>query len=203
MTRDSAPPFQHGQATKYFDKHFNRPAMKIQPGEYYATPEDEVIVTVLGSCVSACLLDPVGLVGGMNHFMLPEEGHGVIRDAFFAARYGVAAMELLINDLLRLGARKDRIVAKVFGAGRVMKGMSDVGARNAEFVRRFLSQENIPIWSEDLGADYARKVYFFPHTGQVLQRRIRDLNNDTLIIREHAFSDRISKAESGDVELFT
>lgn len=202
MKSETKAAFQQGQALKYFDKHFQRTAMKINPGEYYATTEDEVIVTVLGSCVSACLLDPVGLVGGMNHFMLPEEGHGSVKDPFFAARYGVAAMELLINDLLRLGARKDRVVAKVFGAGRVMKGLSDVGARNAEFVRRFLSQENIPIWSEDLGSDYARKVYFFPHTGQVLQRRITDLNNNTLIVREHAFRDRISKSDSGDVELF-
>ncbi len=202
MSREGS--LNRGQATKYFDKHFNRPAMKIQPGEFYATVEDEVIVTVLGSCVSACLLDPVGLVGGMNHFMLPEDRSREVKDAFFSARYGVAAMELLINELLRLGARKDRLVAKVFGGGRVMKGMSDVGARNTEFVRTFLSQEGIPIWSEDLGDNYARKVYFFPHTGQVLMRRIEQLNNDTLINREKDFARRIKQdSGGGDVELFS
>lgn len=201
MRRES--PLNRGQATKYFDKHFNRPAMKIQPGEFYATTEDEVIVTVLGSCVSACLLDPVGLVGGMNHFMLPEDRIRTGNDAFYSARYGVAAMELLINELLRLGARKDRLVAKVFGGGQVMKGMSDIGARNAEFVRDFLSQEAIPIWSEDLGDTFARKVYFFPHTGQVLQRRIEQLNNDTLLNRERDFARRLKQDDSGDVELFS
>ncbi len=199
----SATPLNRGQATKYFDKHFARQAMKIQPGEFYATAQDEVIVTVLGSCVSACLLDPVGLVGGMNHFMLPEDRSREAKDVFFAARYGGAAMELLINELLRLGARKDRLVAKVFGGGRVMKGMGDVGARNIEFVLRFLAQESIPIWSEDLGADYARKVYFFPHTGQVLMRRIDRLNNDTLLNRESSFRKKISQRDDGDVELFT
>lgn len=200
MTRDTS--LNRGQATKYFDKHFRRSAMKIQPGEFYATVEDEVIVTVLGSCVSACLLDPVGLVGGMNHFMLPEDRSKEVKDVFFAARYGVAAMELLINELLRLGARKDRLVAKVFGGGRVMKGMSDVGVKNAEFVRTFLSQEGIPVWGEDLGGEYARKVYFFPHTGQVLQKRIDQLHNDTLMVRESELAKRIRQVPSDDVELF-
>ena len=199
----SSQPLNRGQATKYFDKHFQRPAMKIQPGEFYATVEDEVIVTVLGSCISACLLDPVGLVGGMNHFMLPEDRSREAKDIFFAARYGGAAMELLINELLRLGARKDRLVAKIFGGGRVMKGMGDVGARNIEFVLRFLAQESIPIWSEDIAGDYARKIYFFPHTGQVLMRRIDQLHNDTLLDRESAFRKRISRQDDGDVELFT
>lgn len=199
----SSQSLNRGQATKYFDKHFQRPAMKIQPGEFYATVEDEVIVTVLGSCISACLLDPVGLVGGMNHFMLPEDRSREAKDIFFAARYGGAAMELLINELLRLGARKDRLVAKIFGGGRVMKGMGDVGARNIEFVLRFLAQESIPIWSEDIAGDYARKIYFFPHTGQVLMRRIDQLHNDTLLDRESAFRKRISRQDEGDVELFT
>jgi chemotaxis receptor (MCP) glutamine deamidase CheD len=112
-----------GKASKYFDRHFQRHAMKILPGEFYATAKDEVIVTVLGSCVAACLLDPVAMVGGMNHFMLPlsrtDQGH----DIFFAARYGAAAMEYLINDLLHHGADRERLVAKVFGGGKVMEGL--------------------------------------------------------------------------------
>jgi len=108
-------PLAHGRASKYLDRHFNRQAMKILPGEFYATTEDEVIVTVLGSCVAACLLDPIAMVGGMNHFMLPVKVGDHDPDVFFAARYGAAAMEYLINDLLHLGAQRDRRVAKAFG----------------------------------------------------------------------------------------
>ena len=166
-----SPALAQGKASKYFDRHFQRHAMKILPGEFYATAKDEVIVTVLGSCVSACILDPVAMVGGMNHFMLPLSRMDQGQDVFFAARYGAAAMEYLINDLMHLGADRERLVAKVFGGGKVMHGLSDVGGQNIAFVRTFLQQEGIPVWSEDLGGACARKVYLFPHTGQVLVKR--------------------------------
>jgi chemotaxis protein CheD len=194
-----------GKASKYFDRHFQRHAMKILPGEFYATAKDEVIVTVLGSCVAACLLDPVAMVGGMNHFMLPlsrvDQGH----DVFFAARYGAAAMEYLINDLLHHGADRGRLVAKVFGGGKVMQGMSsDVGDQNITFVHTFLQQESIPIWSEDLGGTCPRKVYFFPHSGQVLVKRIDRLHNETVLERESSyFQNVVQGTGAGDVELFT
>ena len=197
-------PLVLGRASKYLDRHFNRQAMKILPGEFYATAEDEVIVTVLGSCVAACLLDPIAMVGGMNHFMLPVKQGERDPDRFYAARYGAAAMEYLINNLLHLGAQRDRIVAKVFGGGKVMRGLSDVGGQNIDFVRGFLREEGIPLWSEDLGGTYPRKVYFFPHTGQVLVKRIERTHNDTVLERERAYFREVGQVPiEGDVELFS
>ena len=198
-------PLAHGRASKYLDRHFNRQAMKILPGEFYATTEDEVIVTVLGSCVAACLLDPIALVGGMNHFMLPVRQGSHDPDVFFAARYGAAAMEFLINDLLHLGAQRDRLVAKAFGGGHVMQGMStDIGGQNIDFVRRFLRNEGIPLWTEDMGGSFPRKVYFFPHTGQVLVKRMERTHNNTVVDRELSYLREFSGAKTaGDVELFT
>lgn len=200
-----AVPIVLGRASKYLDRHFNRQAMKILPGEFYATTEDEVIVTVLGSCVAACLLDPIAMVGGMNHFMLPVKKGGQEPDNFFAARYGAAAMEYLINNLLHLGAQRDRLVAKAFGGGKVLPGMtSDVGGQNIDFVRHFLRSEDIPLWSEDMGGLHPRKVYFFPHTGQVLVKRMERAHNDTVITRELSYMQEFTKAPmEGDVELFT
>ncbi len=198
-------PLVHGRASKYLDRNFNRLAMKILPGEFYATAEDEVIVTVLGSCVAACIMDPIAMVGGMNHFMLPVKQGERDPDVFFAARYGAAAMEYLINNLLHLGAQRDRLVAKAFGGGKVMRGMStDVGGQNVDFVREFLRNEDIPIWSEDLGGPYPRKVYFFPHTGQVLVKRMETAHNDTVLNRELTYiQEVVGRPMSGDVELFT
>jgi len=200
-----AVPIVLGRASKYLDRHFNRQAMKILPGEFYATTEDEVIVTVLGSCVAACLLDPIAMVGGMNHFMLPVKKGGQEPDNFYAARYGAAAMEYLINNLLHLGAQRDRLVAKAFGGGKVLPGMtSDVGGQNIDFVRHFLRSEDIPLWSEDMGGLHPRKVYFFPHTGQVLVKRMERAHNDTVITRELSYMQEFTKAPmEGDVELFT
>ncbi len=198
-------PLVHGRASKYLDRNFDRQAMKILPGEFYATDKDEVIVTVLGSCVAACLLDPIAMVGGMNHFMLPTKLGDRDPDVFYAARYGAAAMEYLINNLLHLGAQRDRLVAKAFGGGRVMQGMtSDVGEQNIDFVRQFLRNEDIPLWSEDMGGPYPRKVYFFPHTGQVLVKRMERTHNDTVLIRELSYLQEFSRTtEDGDVELFS
>lgn len=199
-----SPALAKGQASGYFDRHFQRQAMKILPGEFYATARDEVIVTVLGSCVSACILDPVAMVGGMNHFMLPLSRRDRDQDVFFAARYGAAAMEYLINDLMHLGASRDRLVAKAFGGGKVMEGLTDVGSQNIHFVRTFLQQEGIPVWSEDMGGLCARKVYFFPHTGQVLVKRLTRVHNSTVLERESAYLREVAREQpGGDVELFT
>jgi len=198
-------PLVHGRASKYLDRNFNRLAMKILPGEFYATAEDEVIVTVLGSCVAACIMDPIAMVGGMNHFMLPMKPGERDPDVFYAARYGAAAMEYLINNLLHLGAQRDRLVAKAFGGGKVMRGMTtDVGGQNVDFVREFLRNEDIPIWSEDMGGPHPRKVYFFPHTGQVLVKRMESTHNDTVLNRELTYiQEVVGRPMNGDVELFT
>jgi chemotaxis protein CheD len=186
----------------YLDRHFQLPAAKIGPGEVYATQRDMVIVTVLGSCVSACLRDPHSRVGGMNHFMLPFHSAQPEGPLSESARYGAYAMEVLVNHLLSLGARRDRIQAKVFGAGRIVPGMSDVGARNATFALEYLEREAIPIVASDLGRDEASKVYFFPRSGRVLLKRLKQLPNDTVLMREKLYAERLQtlvKAKPADI----
>lgn len=187
----------------YQDRNFHCDAAKILPGEYFVTPRDMVLVTVLGSCVAACIRDTVSGVGGMNHFMLPEGGN---RDLVTSsARYGTYAMEVLINHLLKLGAKRNRLEAKVFGGGAVMQSLSssNVGARNAEFVLNFLTVEKIPVVAKDLLDSYPRKVYYFPQSGRVLVKKLHRVHNDTLFSREQAYQSRLASAKvEGDVELF-
>ena len=175
----------------YLDRHFNLPAAKIGPGEFYATQRDMVIVTVLGSCVSACLRDPEAQVGGMNHFMLPHHGSDPGGPVSESARYGAYAMEVLVNHLLALGARRNRMQAKIFGAGRIVPGMSDIGARNAKFAIEYLERERIPILAQDLGREEASKVYFFPQSGRVLVKRLKSLRNNTVVERDLNYADRL------------
>lgn len=195
---------EHLASNLYFDRHFELQAAKVLPGEYYVTRRDMVLVTVLGSCVTACVRDGELGVGGMNHFMLPEEARGDVVSS--SARYGTYAMEVLINHLLKLGARRNRLEAKVFGGGAVLESLasSNVGTRNAEFVLNYLKVEKIPVVAKDLLDSYPRKVYFFPGSGRVLVRKLHRVHNDTLFSREKAYRSRLveSKVE-GDIELFT
>jgi len=190
---------------RYWDGRQDTIAAKILPGEFYVTVNDEMIVTVLGSCVSACIVDPVSKIGGMNHFMLPAGG-SVVDDGSMlseANRYGGFAMENLINNLLKNGARRDRLVSKVFGGGRILRTMTDVGAKNIAFVKDYLQREDISIESSDLGGDYPRKVCFFPQTGKVRMQRIKSLKNDTLLKREETYQRSLTeKPVTGDVDLF-
>jgi chemotaxis protein CheD len=189
----------------YYDRTFDCDAAKILPGEYYYTCKDMMIVTVLGSCVSACIRDRVTGIGGMNHFMLPDGGDA---DSPVSAsmRYGTYAMEVLINDLLKAGAKRENLEAKVFGGGNVLRGFVaiNVGERNAQFVRNYLKAENIRVIAEDLNDIYPRKVYFFPRTGKVLVKKLKQLNNNTLVNREQDYAQRLHKAPvAGDIELFS
>lgn len=189
----------------YFDRAHNTEAAKILPGEYYATVRDMALVTVLGSCVSACIRDKVSGIGGMNHFMLPHNGQDQGNPLGESARYGAYAMEILINDLLKMGAKRNNFEAKVFGGGAVLRGFTvgNVGERNAEFVLNFLKTEKILVAAQDLLDIYPRKVYFFPRSGLVRVKALRMVNNDTIINRESEYKTRLqySKVE-GDVELF-
>ncbi|MEL4248985.1 chemoreceptor glutamine deamidase CheD [Shewanella xiamenensis] len=190
---------------RYFDHLFDCEAVKIMPGEYYATREGNLIVTVLGSCIAVCLYDLERKIGGMNHFLLPScdnHGNGILAES---ARYGVYAMELLINDLLKLGARRQFIEAKVFGGGNMLSGLTlhNIGERNAEFVLDYLQIEQIPVIAADLLDIYPRKVYFFPETGLVKVRKIKTMHNSTIMDRESEYRLRIKNLpSSGDVELF-
>lgn len=192
--------------TLYFDRTFDCNAAKISPGEYYYTDKDMVIVTVLGSCVSACIRDSISGIGGMNHFMLPDSA-AADKDSPVSEsmRYGTYAMEVLINQLLRNGARRENLEAKIFGGGNVLKSFTtmNVGDRNAIFVRKFLKEERIRVISEDLLDIYPRKVYYFPKTGRVLVKKLKNMHNDTLVQREEAYASKLKVADvGGEIDLF-
>lgn len=189
----------------YFDRLHNSEAAKILPGEYYATARDMLLVTVLGSCVCACIRDKVSGIGGMNHFMLPDSGQDQNNPLGESARYGTYAMEVLINQLLKMGAKRGNFEAKVFGGGAVLRGftVANIGERNAEFVLKFLKTEKISVVAQDLLDIYPRKVYFFPHTGLVRVKKLKKVHNDTIISRESEYVTRLHYAKmEGDVELF-
>jgi chemotaxis protein CheD len=190
----------------YYDQQHDSEAAKILPGEYYATTRDMLLVTVLGSCVCACLRDKVSGIGGMNHFMLPDAGQDQNNPLGASARYGTYAMEILINQLLKMGAKRGNFEAKVFGGGAVLRGftVANIGERNADFVLKFLDMEKIPVVAQDLLDIYPRKVYYFPRTGLVRVKKLRRVHNDTIISRESEYVTRLHFAKvEGDVELFT
>ena len=189
----------------YFDRNFDIDAAKILPGEYYVTGRDMLLVTVLGSCVAACIRDPKTGLGGMNHFMLPESGdrNDVLSSSM---RYGGYAMEVLVNQLVKMGANRARLEAKVFGGGAVLRGFTtvNVGERNSEFVLEYLETERIKVVSQDLMGLYPRKVYYFPASGRVMVRKLKTVHNNTIIEREQVYGQRLkSSTIAGDVEMFT
>lgn len=189
----------------YYDKKFEIDAVKIMPGEYYVTARDMAMVTVLGSCVAACIRDRTSGIGGMNHFMLPGNRGGDDSILSPSMRYGAYAMEIMINQLFKMGAKRSNLEAKVFGAGNVLEGLttSNVGERNAEFVLDYLRAENIALTGQDLLDIHPRKVYFFPRTSRVLVKKLRGIHNDTIIERDKMYSSRLNVADvQGDVELF-
>jgi chemotaxis protein CheD len=191
--------------TFYYDRDFSTNAAKILPGEYYATVKDMMIVTVLGSCVAACIRDTQNGIGGMNHFMLPDGGSNENSPSSMSARYGTYAMEILINQITKMGARRQFLEAKVFGGGNVLGGMTiaNVGERNAAFVLEFLRAEEIKIAAQDLIDIYPRKVYYFPKTGKVMVRKLRNLHNHTILERETDYRSRLKQTNlGGEVELF-
>lgn len=189
----------------YFDNHFDLDAAKLLPGEFYVTQRDMVLVTVLGSCVSACIRDKLSGIGGMNHFMLPDASPDKDSPISSSARYGAFAMEVLINKLITMGAHRTLLEAKLFGGGNVLPNMTvaNIGQRNAQFALHFLAAEKIPVIAKDLVDIYPRKVYFFPKTGRVLVKKLRHLHNDTIFKRETEYGERLVREEvSGEVELF-
>ena len=144
----------------------------VGQGEHHVTSDRSVMLTtILGSCVAMCLRDPDTGVGGMNHFLLPE-GDGAGTDA--GRRYGAYAMELLINDVLKAGARRDRLQAKLFGGGRMFASLKDVGLANADFAERFLRDEGIPVVGGSLRGMGGRRLHYWPSTGRALQRAVTD-----------------------------
>lgn len=179
---------------------------RIMPGEYYVTVENEMITTVLGSCISACVRDPQTGIGGMNHFLLPG-GDGSLAgptDACLETRYGIAAMESLLNDLIKRGARKERLELKLFGGADVLNmALGNIGQRNIAWVREFMLAERLSIAAEDLGGRRPRKIHYFPQTGRVLVKRLRAVHNMAVFDREKRYECTLGqKAKPGAVELF-
>jgi chemotaxis protein CheD len=193
-------------AARYFDRDFRLEAVRILPGQYHAAAGPLGMTTLLGSCVSTCLWDPLQRIGGMNHFMLPGDGAAASSPVARSARFGVHAMELLINMMLKLGAERRRLVAKVFGGGRVLKGFVslDVGAANCEFVLDFLATEGIPVLARDILDSYARKLHFAPETGKVLLKKVDPTAVDVVQRQEREYLERIGRAGAGagGIELF-
>ncbi len=200
------PGFEH--VHRLWDRANERWSAKILPGEYFVTRSDEIVMTVLGSCISACVRDPVKQVGGMNHFMLPEDiTHGgsawVDPAAGMSTRYGSFAMESLINDLLKLGARRERLEVKLAGVGRILAALTDVGDRNIAFAREWLRLEGLKIAAEDVGDAHPRRILYFPASGRVLLHRLRSLDRSAVARSEQQYSANLREKPAGnDVELF-
>ncbi|RPH46727.1 MAG: chemoreceptor glutamine deamidase CheD [Burkholderiales bacterium] len=195
------PAREYEAHTFYYDASFKTDAVKILPGEYYVHDGDDLLLmTVLGSCVAACLVDRSARLGGMNHFMLPDGGT--------AGRYGAYAMELLINEMMKRGARRERLEAKVFGGGQVMRNFStmNVGEQNVKFIEQFLAAERIQIVSRDVLDIHPRKVCLFPGSARALCKKLATTQVDAIATEESAFRGRLSKqpaaASAGSVELF-
>ncbi len=190
-----------GEASFFYrDHHFKHDAVKVLPGEYYVTTDDMVLMTVLGSCIAACIWDPKVRVGGMNHFMLPDGGGDS------CGRYGSYAMELLINQMMKLGARREHMQAKVFGGGQVMHTFTtmNVGERNTQFVLDYLQTERIAVISKDVLDIHPRKVCYFPATGKAMCKRLAHSHPETLETQERKGSAAVvAKATTGgSVDLF-
>lgn len=190
------------------DQRFPHEIASILPGEFFVSREPMVVYTVLGSCISACIRDTLAGVGGMNHFMLPVPREHQSGDAWGgeSTRYGSFAMEQLINGILSRGGARQRLEIKLFGAGRIYDGNIDVGARNTEWVLRYLQDEGLPVAKRDLGDVYPRKIYYFTDSGRVLMKKITKIKNQTIMARESDYEYRLfqerTQPGSGDITLF-
>ena len=200
------PQFTHIQ--RYWDQSHRCFTARVLPGEFYVTRHAEAVSTVLGSCVSACIRDTRLNVGGMNHFMLPldaSQGASAWGEAASSAtRYGNVAMERLINEILKLGGRRENLEIKLVGGGHVLAEMTtDIGRRNIEFVRHFVHQEGYQVSGEDLGDRYARRVIYFPQSGRMRVRKLVTERDESLAAQERAYLKHLDTTPiEGEVELF-
>ena len=181
-----------------------RPAVGVEPrkvhviqGEFHVSDEpDLVLTTILGSCVAACVRDPVAGVGGMNHFLLPGEGGGE------GLRYGVQSMELLVNALLRRGARRDRLEVKLFGGARLIDGLTDVGSQNAAFAERFVRDEGLTAAGGSLRGQQARRIQYWPVSGRARQVLLEAAGSKVFAAERPRAAAPPAPEQSGALELF-
>lgn len=199
LARLKAQSRKPGEASFFwYETQFQSEAVKVLPGEYFVDNEDILIMTTLGSCIAACLWDRNARIGGLNHFMLPEGGEG-------SGRYGAYAMELLINEMMKRGASRSSLEAKIFGGGQVIAGMGtmNIGERNTTFVMDYLNTERIPVVSKDVLDIYPRKVCFLPASGKAMVKRLAPARAETLLTQEKAaLNTTPAVTGGGSVDLF-
>ena len=206
LDRLKAAPRKTGEASFFFyDAHFRNDAVKVLPGEFFVADEDLLVMTTLGSCIAACLWDREKRVGGMNHFLLPDTGGGA-DSGRESGRYGSFAMDLLIGEMVKRGATRSTMEAKVFGGGAVISGMNtiNVGERNTKFVLDYLRTERITVVSKDVMDIYPRKVCFLPASGKAMVKRLASANTEALAAQERAAATKAAPASGGggSVDLF-
>jgi chemotaxis protein CheD len=196
--------FEAAAGRRFFDAASAAWMVKVFPGEFYVTTQsDEVLVTVLGSCVSACIRDPVAGFGGMNHFMLPHHGSGAWGGDLRSTRFGNFAMEKLINELTKAGCKRERMEIKVFGGGNVTDTNNAIGSDNAEFVLRYLEAESLACAVKDLGGTLPRRIHYYPASGRVVRRLLGNSERHAINRDEHDYGNRLlGRQTSGDIELF-
>jgi chemotaxis protein CheD len=188
---------------KYFDPKFQSPCVTVLPGEFYTTNlQEEMIVTILGSCVAACIRDPQLGIGGLNHFLLSEPNQDITSHS---TRYGSYAMECLINDILKQGGRRENLEIKVFGGADLMRSTTiHIGQKNSDFIRRYLRDEGLKIAAEDLGGNNPRRIHYWPSTGKVIRAVIHPQEQKDLEKNETAYQQKlvVKEKDHGDIELF-
>ena len=189
---------------RFFDAASAAWMVKVFPGEFYVTNRsDEVLVTVLGSCVTACIRDPVTGFGGMNHFMLPHHNSGTWGDDLRSTRFGNFAMEKLTNELIKAGCSRERMEIKVFGGGNVTDASNEIGSDNVQFVLQYLAAEGLRYAAQDLGGTLPRRIQYYPSTGRVVRRLLGNNERFAVDREEDAYAQRLqSQQPSGEIQLF-
>jgi chemotaxis protein CheD len=201
----SLPGYDH--IKRYWDQNHHACIAKILPGEFYVTRHDEILITVVGSCVTACIRDAIYGIGGMNHFMLPVQtvissGQWERTQVSAANRYGNVAMERLINEILKYGGKRYNLEIKLFGGGRILPNMANIGQQNINFIKNYIQLESLSLLAEDLGDIYPRKIMFYPQSGRVRVKKLRAMEY-TVVEREIAYRLTLQNAPiEGDVDLF-
>ncbi len=196
------PGYRH--IKRYWDYRNSGYVAKILPGEYYVTYHNEILMTVLGSCVAACIRDKIIGIGGMNHFMLPHitSDRWEHTRASAASRYGSVAMEYLINEILKHGGKRENLEVKLFGGGSIMQNIGNIGQQNIEFVKNYVKMEGLKLLAEDLGNIYPRKILFFPSTGLARVKKLR-ATQPIVLEQENEYKRSLeSQPIAGDVDLF-
>lgn len=180
---------------RFWDAPRSRFIAKILPGQFYITRHQEVIATILGSCISVCIRDPQVGIGGMNHFLLPGGSATQVHDEIVrgkkCARYGIHAMDMLVTQLLRYGAQKENLEVKVTGGAGIISAKGDVGKHNIAFIREYMELQGMNILAEDVAGSLPRKVLYFPDSGKLMVKKLADQDVGHVRRREDKFIHKV------------